>query len=124
MLKYVNSFIEDEGDHMGINVGLALSQAAKLREQADALLGIKTSLLHVKSSLNSSWQAEEMVYIQRALDSINQEIGALSSELDSLSSTIQATAYEIKREEEAAEAAAKAKAEAAAKAARERQLAP
>jgi uncharacterized protein YukE len=110
---------------MGINVTQAASQAAKLREQAEALHGIKSALVHVKSSLTSGWQAEEILHVQRALDSINQEIGVLSRELDSLGSTIQATAYEIKREEEAAAAAAaKARAEAEARAAKERQLSP
>lgn len=99
-----------------IDVGLAVAQASRLRAYADTLRGIKGELGNIGGSLSHSWQAEEMVFVQNAINKINIEISNVSSELMSLGSSIQAAAYEIRREEEAAEAAARAKAEAEARA--------
>jgi uncharacterized protein YukE len=90
---------------MGINVSLANSQANKISEYESTLREIKGSLNNFKVYLNSAWQAQEMIYINNAIDSINREITSLSSSLDSLSSDIIRTANEIRREEEAREAA-------------------
>ncbi|XID94300.1 hypothetical protein ACF3MZ_07185 [Paenibacillaceae bacterium WGS1546] len=102
---------------MGINVGAAVSQASSLSGYASALSGIVNSLGHNKALLAQAWNAEEMRYVQLALDRIANELALASSELQSLSGDIVSVANEIRQEELAREAAARAAAEAAARAA-------
>lgn len=93
---------------MGINVSHATSQANRIRDYASKLRDIRNSMNIYKGNLNGDWQAEEMHYVNRIIDKINNEISRLSSDLDSLGRDIITTAHEIRREEEAREAAARA----------------
>lgn len=89
---------------MGINVSLAKSQANKISNYESVLKSIKSNLNGLKCNLNNEWQAQEMVYINNAIDNINSDISRSASALDSLSHDISNTAYEIKEEEEEREA--------------------
>jgi uncharacterized protein YukE len=93
---------------MGIDVSRATSQAHKINEYAAQLRDTQNALNNYKANLNSAWQAEEMIYVNRAIDNINSEINNLSSTLDSLGNDIVTTANEIRREEEERERAAAA----------------
>jgi predicted nucleic acid-binding Zn-ribbon protein len=96
---------------MGINVGLASSQAESIRQYASALRDIRNSLNQYKASLNNAWQADEMHYVNLAIDQVIQLAQSLSADLDSVSGEIVSVANEIRQEEEAREAAARAAAE-------------
>ncbi|MFP7299910.1 hypothetical protein [Neobacillus niacini] len=109
------------GDVVSINVNLAASQANKINNYSSKLLEVKNSLNRVKGNLNNGWNAQEMIYINQTIDSINREVAALSSRLDSIGTDILSGAQQIQRQEEAeerrkAEAETKAKAEAEKKA--------
>ncbi len=106
----------EAGEHM--NFYQAISQGNKLKDDYSLCLrDIRNKLNSYKANLNNSWQAEEMVLINRAIDGINNDISSLSTTLDSLGQDIITTANDIKREEEArAAAAAAARAAATAKA--------
>jgi uncharacterized protein YukE len=97
-----------------INVGQAYSQANRISDYAQDLNDIKSRLQDFKGNLNSGWQAQEMVYINNAINSISREISELQTLLFSIGPDIVAAANEIKREEEAREAAERAAAERAA----------
>lgn len=96
---------------MKINVSQAYSQANRISEYASSLNDIKSRLLDFKGNINSGWQAEEMVYINKAIDSISREISELQALLLTIGPDIVEAANEIKREEEAREAAERAAAE-------------
>lgn len=104
---------------MGINVGEAVRQANKLENYADNLRVANNSLESLQSTLNSAWQADEMVYVNRAINEINKDLLNIVNQLNKVESQIFSTAYEIKREEEREkaerEAAERAKEEAARK---------
>lgn len=104
---------------MGINVGEAVRQANKLENSADNLRVANNSLESLQSTLNSAWQADEMVYVNRAINEINKDLLNIVNQLNKVESQIVSTAYEIKREEEREkaerEAAERAKEEAARK---------
>ncbi|CAM4339047.1 WXG100 family type VII secretion target [Paenibacillus tarimensis] len=102
---------------MGINVGLASSQAGQLRQQASELSASLNNLAQFKAQLGQGWKAEEVAYINQAIDSIHKEITQLAAALNSLGGDIVQTAQEIREEELRREAEARAAAEAAAKAA-------
>ena len=78
----------------------------KSMNYGNSLRDISRSLNSFKANLNNDWQAEEMQYINNAIDSINRELLSLAANLDSLSSDISYTAQEIRREDEARAAAA------------------
>lgn len=99
---------------MKINVGQAYAQANRINEYAQELNEIKSRLQDFKGNLNSGWQAQEMVYINNAINSISREISELQTLLFSIGPDIVAVANEIRREEEAREAAERAAAERAA----------
>ena len=99
---------------MGINVGLANSQANSIRQYSSVLRDIMINLKQQKASLNYAWQGTEMQHVNRSLDQLIQQMGSLSSEIDSICGDIISVASEIRREEEAREAAARAAAERAA----------
>ena len=100
---------------MGVNVGLARSQARKMHDYVSNLRNIRNSMKDFKTNLNYLWQAEEMIYINNAIDKIDMEILHLYNLIDSLGDDIISVAYEIKREEEERKAAARAAAAAASK---------
>lgn len=100
---------------MSINVNLAASQANQINEYSSKLLEVKSTLSRIKGNLNNGWNAQEMIYINQTIDSINREVAALSSKLSSIGSDVLSAAQQIQRQEEA-EARAKAEAEARAKA--------
>ncbi|NKE04637.1 hypothetical protein [Mesobacillus selenatarsenatis] len=100
---------------MKINVGQAYSQANRISGYAQELNEIKSRLQDFKGNLNNGWQAQEMTYINNAINSISREISELQTLLFSIGPDIVAAANEIKREEEAREAAERAAAERAAK---------
>ncbi|MBT2678664.1 hypothetical protein J7E38_06585 [Bacillus sp. ISL-35] len=99
---------------MKINVGQAYAQANRISDYAQELNEIKSRLQDFKGNINSGWQAQEMVYINNAINSISREISELQTLLFSIGPDIVAAANEIRREEEAREAAEKATAERAA----------
>jgi uncharacterized protein YukE len=100
---------------VSINVNLAASQANRINDYSSKLIEVKNNFNRVKGDLNNGWNAKEMIYINQSIDSINQEIAALSSKLSSIGSDVLSAAQQIQRQEEA-EAKAKAEAEAKAKA--------
>jgi len=93
---------------VGINVHMASAQANKLEGYASQLHEIKAKLLSVKANLNHGWQAQEMIFINQSIEKIENEISKAMSMLNSVAPDIVSVAYQIKREEEAREAAAKA----------------
>ncbi|MBI0578058.1 hypothetical protein IEC97_11875 [Neobacillus cucumis] len=104
---------------MGINVHAAHSQANKISHYASTLRDVQQHLVRARGNLNHGWQAQEMLYVNQAIEQMSREMAALASKLEGISSDISSAADGIKREEEAkekAEAEAKAKAEAEAKA--------
>lgn len=101
---------------MKINVAQAFSQANRISEYAQELNAVKSGLQDFKGNLNSGWKADEVVYINQAIDSITREVSELQAMLFTIGPDIVSAANEIKNEEEAREAAEKA---AAAKAAAE-----
>jgi peptidoglycan hydrolase CwlO-like protein len=108
-----------EGDDMGINVGLACSQASALNNYAERLRTVRTGLIQYKGNLNEKWQATEMRLINNAIDELVNELQSIASSLESIGSDIRTTAYEIRNEEierARAEARAREKAEVEARA--------
>ncbi|ETI68365.1 hypothetical protein [Neobacillus vireti] len=104
---------------MEFNLSNALNQGRRVNDIAADIRGSKNSLNTVKGSLESSWKATEVTYINHHFDNLTTELSRLATELDSIGHDIQSTANEIHREIEekkAAEAKAKAEAEAKAKA--------
>jgi uncharacterized phage infection (PIP) family protein YhgE len=97
-----------------IDVAQAYAQANKISNYASSLNEIKSRMLDFKGNLNSGWQAEEIAYINKAIDSISREISELQTLLLTISPDIVAVANEIRREEETREAADRAAAEKAA----------
>ncbi|MDR6999333.1 WXG100 family type VII secretion target [Neobacillus niacini] len=100
---------------MGINVHLAHSQANKISHYASTLRDVQQHLMQTRGSLNNGWQAQEMLYVNQAIEQMNREMMALASKLEGISSDISSAADGIKQEEEAkakADSEAKAKAEA------------
>jgi len=97
---------------MGIDISRARYQANRISNCANVLRDTRRSLESFRESLNPAWQAEEMIYVNRAIQSITNEMSSLASTLSSLESEIISIAYQIKSEEEAREAAARAAAEA------------
>lgn len=93
---------------MAINVNLAQSQANQISSYVDVLKTVRNDLHSFHSNINNAWSAEEMIYVNRAIENINREISNLSSALDELGRSIASTAREIRKEEEEAEAAARA----------------
>ncbi len=92
---------------MGINVELANAQAGTCRNYAAELRELRNSLLQFKSGLDQAWQAEEMQYVNDAIDQILHEIYGVSNQIDELGGDVISVANEIRREEEALEAAAR-----------------
>jgi len=93
---------------VGINVHMASAQANKLKGYASELQEIKARLLNVKANLNHGWQAQEMLFINQSIEKIDSEITKAATLLNSIAPAIISTAYQIKREEEAKEAATRA----------------
>ncbi|WP_239617475.1 hypothetical protein [Cohnella mopanensis] len=93
---------------MGVNVGLAASQASAMNQYSTTLRDINNSLKQYRANLNLAWQSDEMVFVNQAIDRLTNEIVLLSKELESLGSDIVSVANEIYREEEAARQAAAA----------------
>ena len=90
---------------MSINISFENSQANKISDYISNLREMRNKLNEIKNNLNNAWRAEEMLYINNNIESIETEISRLWSTLDSLSADIITTALEIKREEEAKAAA-------------------
>ncbi|MDQ6595109.1 hypothetical protein E2K98_03950 [Bacillus salipaludis] len=102
---------------MGINVHAAHSQANKISHYASTLRDVQQHLVRARGNLNNGWQAEEMLYVNQAIEQMSRDMAALASKLEGISSDVRSAANDINREEEAkAEREAKAKAEAEAKA--------
>jgi uncharacterized protein YukE len=85
---------------MGINISSAKAQANKARDCSSELSKIRNYFNQKKSELNSAWRADEIKYINNAIEKMNQKLNRVSSELDSIASDIISVAYEIKQEEE------------------------
>jgi hypothetical protein len=93
---------------LGINVSAATIQANKMSSYGSTLRDVRNNLNNFKANLNNGWQAEEMIFINKTIDSIISDINRLSQDMDSLGNDIIFTANEIRREEIArAEAAAR-----------------
>lgn len=101
---------------MGISVFWARSQANDISGNASELRTIKSKLENIKGDINNGWTAEEIAYVNSAIDAIGQKLTNLATKLDGISSDIVAAAEQIKREEDAARAAAEARARAEAEA--------
>ncbi|WP_210364448.1 hypothetical protein [Bacillus sp. REN3] len=99
---------------MKVDVGAAISQANRLSQYASSLDSIKGRMLDFKGDLNHGWKAKEITLINNAIDNINREISQLHALLLRISPDIIEAAYEIRKEEEAREAAERAAAEKAA----------
>lgn len=93
---------------MKINVAQAYAQASRISDYAQDLNDLKSRLQDFKVNLNSGWKADEMVYINNAIDSISREISELQAALFTIGPDIVSVAKEISTEEEAREAAEKA----------------
>jgi len=100
---------------MGISIVSAKFQASKARGYADDVSRVKNNINNKRSDINSAWHADEVKYINAAIEKMNQKLTKVSSELDAIASDIVSVAYEIKREEEEKERAKAAAAAAAAK---------
>ncbi len=83
-----------------INVGRARNQADEIDDYASALRELKNRLNNFKGNINADWQATEMVYVNQAIEKMNNEISKLTSKLNSLADDIVSVAREIRREEE------------------------
>ena len=90
---------------MSINVNLANAQANQLSTNISQLSQAKNNLEDYKNSLNSNWQADEMSFINQAIERIMEQINSTINAIDSLVNDVRDTAAEIKREEDAARAA-------------------
>jgi len=90
---------------MSINVNLANAQANQLSTNISQLSQAKNNLEDYKNSLNSNWQADEMSFINQAIERIMEQINSTMNAIDSLVNDVRDTAAEIKREEDAARAA-------------------
>ena len=90
---------------MSINVNLANAQADQLSTNISQLSQAKNNLEDYKNSLNSNWQADEMSFINQAIERIMEQINSTMNAIDSLVNDVRDTAAEIKREEDAARAA-------------------
>lgn len=86
---------------MGINLNSAHYHANRIKKAASALKAVRTDLMSSKNSINQSWTAKEMIYINRAFNDLNRELSSLAANLNALSNNIVSAAYQIKREEEA-----------------------
>jgi archaellum component FlaC len=92
---------------MGIGLWLANRQANQVRKNMELLNRVNNSLSSLKTDLNNNWQAQEMVYINIAIEKYLSEVSNLSSKLSSLYSDIIDVANQIAQEEAAAAAAKK-----------------
>lgn len=97
---------------MGISVSLANKQAKSIRSNASELRIIQNNLKKIKADLNKCWIAEEMTYINLALDNAIGKLSSLAAKLDGISSDVISVAEQIKREEEEEERRRKARAQA------------
>lgn len=88
------------GDEMGINVVQARHQAQVLASQAKNLHEISNQIVSYESMLNSYWQAEEMKFVNQAINKIQIELRITAATLTQLESTIIHTAQMIRQEEE------------------------
>lgn len=84
---------------MGINVGQARHQAQELASQAKYLHEISNQIVSYESMLNSYWQAEEMKYVNQAINKIQIEVRSTAAKLTQLGSNILHTAQMISQEE-------------------------
>ncbi|CEG29383.1 hypothetical protein [Bacillus sp. B-jedd] len=84
---------------MGINVGQARHQAQVLASQAKNLHEISNQIVSYESMLNSYWQAEEMKYVNQAINKIEIELRSTAATLTQLESIIIHTAQMIRQEE-------------------------
>jgi uncharacterized membrane protein YukC len=91
-----------------INISLANNQIGSLNNYADELRTACNNLQSYKKALNNNWIAQEMIYINLAIEKILSELGSLSSDLHGEANDINSSAKEIKAAEEKA---AKEKAE-------------
>lgn len=85
---------------MGVNIGFANAQGGKLKEYATRLQEAKTGLHTLKASLHQGWQAEEIRYINNAIENMERELEIVIKELRAVGSDVSSIANEIKREEE------------------------
>ena len=65
-----------------------------MREQADVLRGVKSSLLAYQSNINAHWSGVEMAPVNQAITFHMTKLASMATELDT-------TSYEIVREAEA-----------------------
>ena len=93
---------------MGIDVSKAKRRAEDLLDEVSRLNSVKTDLSGTINSIASSWKAEEVQYLHKAVASIEAEINKAQNLLRTISSNIVSVAEEIRREEEAKAAAEKA----------------
>ncbi|WP_043932607.1 hypothetical protein [Bacillus sp. EB01] len=85
---------------MSLNVSAARQQARALGNNADEVKAISNQLESFQYNLNSHWQAEEMTYVNRAFNRIQQELSSIAVTLNQLETSIIDAAEAIRREEE------------------------
>lgn len=84
---------------MGIDVSAAYARAGELRVQAQYLRDAKSSMTTYKSIFGVSWVGDEVKFYKDAVYSVETRLLDAATALDSLASTIQTTADQIRQEE-------------------------
>ena len=89
-----------EGDKiMSIDMGAVSKQVEMLRKCRDEIIVIKSQLLSRKEELNNIWCANEMQYINIAIDKIDASLLAVSRDIENVQKEINSAANEILEEE-------------------------
>lgn len=100
---------------MKINVSRETELARKIGSYEGKLQTLKSNLANSKTTVNSGWKAQEVVYINQALTQVMNELSKIAPDLRSIETEIISTANAIKKEEDEKEAAELAAKEAALK---------
>ncbi len=88
----------------------AIQQASELARNARILSDRKNSLEQTRGSIGGVWRGTEIKYVNNSILRLNKDLGNLANRIISIQEDIKSVAYEIRREEEAAEKAAAEKA--------------
>ena len=84
---------------MAINTWLVNSQSSKLQDCSSKFANIGRGMTNVKENIGCHWQADEMSYVNFAIEEIINDISKLRDELEELNIDIRAVANEIVAEE-------------------------
>ena len=106
---------------MGIDVGSANCRASELETCARNLRTAKTTIQMYLNSVESNWDATEVIYYRRAIEKVSSRLNAASIELNSIACSVREMANQIRQEEIEAEERARREAEERAREEKERQ---